>query len=358
VSKLTVIIPSAHTKTNVEKRPLPERRGKIVLLVGVRNKRIIGSHHGDVEVNKVLEERRLVVTWITSWQFLVDVAFNVPVSVYIARVVSLDASSLDLFETPLREVDVASTKVTIEILVLQAEGCSKGTELCTVVGSSITDNLYLPVVLGVSNGRVTVARNLVICLGHRSRDGVRVQVSASLSVDKTNDRLVSREAELLLRLVLDLVAVRVEEPVVVGVLVVVTCDLLLSRALGIGLNVRMEQTSTVTHVLQGDAGSVCNLQRAVLSDLGSAQIGLEERAHLGVSGSTVLQNEEMQVEREHVHRQGDKDKTKDTEHEVREQLNLGHLEVSKFVPKVLDGVKSNKSCDEESDPLDTADASN
>ena len=53
---LTVIIPAAHTETDVENGPLPEARGKIILLVRVGDKRIVGCHHSNVEMDKVLEE--------------------------------------------------------------------------------------------------------------------------------------------------------------------------------------------------------------------------------------------------------------------------------------------------------------
>lgn len=54
------IIPGAHTQADIQNGPLPELRGQVVLLVGVRHQRIIRCHHGNVEVNKVLQERRLI----------------------------------------------------------------------------------------------------------------------------------------------------------------------------------------------------------------------------------------------------------------------------------------------------------
>lgn len=63
---LTIIVPTAHTKPNVEKGPLPETGGKIVLLVRVGDECIIGCHHGYIEVNEILEEGGFVIAWITS----------------------------------------------------------------------------------------------------------------------------------------------------------------------------------------------------------------------------------------------------------------------------------------------------
>jgi hypothetical protein len=59
-------------------------------------------------------------------------------------------------------------------------------------------------------------------------------------MDQTDNIAVSRVAELLIGLVLDFVAIGVEEPIVVGVLVMVASNLLLCGSLGVGLNVRMK----------------------------------------------------------------------------------------------------------------------
>jgi hypothetical protein len=86
----------------VEDGPLPETGSQIILLVGIRNKGVVGCHHSNVEVDKVLEERRLVVTRVARWKSLIGMALDIPMSVDIARAVLLDASSLNLLETPLR----------------------------------------------------------------------------------------------------------------------------------------------------------------------------------------------------------------------------------------------------------------
>ena len=99
---LTVIVPAAHAETDMEDGPLPETGGEVVLLVGVRDKCVVRCHHSNIKMDKVLEEGRLVVTRVARRELLVGVAFNVPVGVDIAGVVLLDASGLDLLETPLR----------------------------------------------------------------------------------------------------------------------------------------------------------------------------------------------------------------------------------------------------------------
>ena len=135
---------------------------------------------------------------------------------------------------------------------------------------------------------------------------MRVEVTASLGVDQTNNVTVARVAELLFRIVFDLVAVGVEEPVVVGILVVVASDLLLGRALGVCLDVRVEQST-----------SVCDFERAVLANLSSSQVGLEERAHLRIAGTAVFEDDEVEVEGEHVDGEGDEDQTENAESEMR-----------------------------------------
>lgn len=54
------VVPATHAETNIKKRPLPWRRGQIVLLVWVGHQSVVGCHHGDIEVNKVAPEGGLV----------------------------------------------------------------------------------------------------------------------------------------------------------------------------------------------------------------------------------------------------------------------------------------------------------
>lgn len=55
-----IITPPTHAKTNVEDWPLPPLGSKIILLVGIRDQSVVGCHHSDIQVNKVVEERRFV----------------------------------------------------------------------------------------------------------------------------------------------------------------------------------------------------------------------------------------------------------------------------------------------------------
>ena len=65
---------------------------------------------------------------------------------------------------------------------------------------------------------------------------MRVQVAAGLSVDESDNRVVANESEIALGVVVLLSTVRVKEPVVVGVLVVVASNLLLLGSLRVGLD--------------------------------------------------------------------------------------------------------------------------
>lgn len=60
------VVPTAHTETDVENRPLPELGCKIVLLIRIGNKGIVRGHHGYVQVDEVLEEGRLVCSGISG----------------------------------------------------------------------------------------------------------------------------------------------------------------------------------------------------------------------------------------------------------------------------------------------------
>ena len=256
---------------------------------------------------------------------VVPVSLNVPVGVSVTGVVLLGASNLNLLETPLRKVDVASSEVAAKDLVLETESSGKSPDLATVARSRITNNLNLPVVLVVTNSQVTVAGNFLVASGDRGSDIVRVQVAASLSVDKSNDGVVTNESEITLRVVVLLSAVGVEEPVVVGVLVVVASNLLLLGSFRVGLDVRVKKTTTVTHVLDCGARTDCDFQRAVLSDLGTLEVGLEKGAHLGVTRATAVEDGEMKGEREEVDQERNDDESDDAGDDMGTEGCLGHV---------------------------------
>lgn len=56
-----IVVPTTHAQSNVQNRPLPPLGGQVILLVRVGYQSIVGRHHGNVEVNKVVDEWRLVL---------------------------------------------------------------------------------------------------------------------------------------------------------------------------------------------------------------------------------------------------------------------------------------------------------
>ena len=168
----TVVVPSTHAKPDVKQMPLPEAGGEVVLLIRIGDQGVVGGHHGNIEMNEILEEWRPVVPWVTGRELLINVAFNIPVRVHVTGMVCLDASSFDLLETPLRQIDVAGAKVAAKIHVLEPQSSSERSDLRAVVRGRVTDDLHLPVVLCVSNSGVAVAGNFPVGLGHRGSDRV------------------------------------------------------------------------------------------------------------------------------------------------------------------------------------------
>ena len=149
-------------------------RGQVILLVGVGHQRIVGGHHGHIQVDKVFEERRLIVLGFAGWYCpavsiavtvrgrglltsVVDVRLDIPVGVHISGVVLLHARGLNLFETPLGEVDISRTQVTAESDVPQPERRGEGPNPRAIGGGGIADDFDLPVILLVPHGDVAVA---------------------------------------------------------------------------------------------------------------------------------------------------------------------------------------------------------
>lgn len=141
----------------MENGPLPVLRREVILLIGVRNKGVVGGHHSHVQMHKVAEERRLVGADISLGEFIVPVRFDVPVREYVPGVVLFSASNFNLLETPLREVHVTGTEIATETSMSQAECGCKGPELAVVFVCGVTDNLDGPVVFFITDGHVTVA---------------------------------------------------------------------------------------------------------------------------------------------------------------------------------------------------------
>lgn len=163
---------------------------------------------------------------------LVGVGLNVPVSESITGVVALIAGHFDLLETPLWKINIGSSEITAHNWIPKPESSSQSSYTALIAGRHVLDDFDLPVVLIITNGKITVAGHFLLALGNRGRDIMSVEVSSSLSVNQADDITISNESRLFLRVIVAVATVRVEPPFVVGIFVVVASNLLLSRPLG------------------------------------------------------------------------------------------------------------------------------
>jgi len=160
-------------------------------------------------------------------------------------------------------------------------------------------------------------------------------------MEQSNHGLVTNEAHLILWIVLLLLADRIEEPVVVSVLIMITSDLLLTRSLRVSLNVGVKKPTSISHVFNGDLGANSYFKRAI-DEVCSLKIGLKERTHLTIIRATPVKDGEMGIKAGKVDGSWDQDQTKNTGNPMHGISSLGHLVVAKLVPEILDSIETNK----------------
>lgn len=114
----------------------------------------------------------------------------------------------------------------------------------------------------------------------------------------------------------------------------------------------MEETTAITHVLNGDAGAECNFERG-LFDIGALEIGLKERTHLSITRTRILEDDEMDPETGHVHYGGDCDEAENAGDPVLRIGDFLHLKISEFVPQILNRVESNQRSNKQPNPFHT-----
>ncbi len=85
---------------------------------------------------------------------------------------------------------------------------------------------------------------------------------------------------------------------------------------------------------------------------------MEERGHLSISRAGILEDEEVQVEAEHVDDHRNDNQANNTDYQMCSKLNDWHLLVAELVPQIVCGVEADECCDEQTDPFDRADAAN
>jgi hypothetical protein len=78
----------------------------------------------------------------------------------------------------------------------------------------------------------------------------------------------------------------------------------------------VQKSSSVAHIFEGDTRPNCELKRAVSANLGTSQVGLEKRAHLGITWATVRQHQEVQIKRKHVDQDWDNNQPHNTSNQV------------------------------------------
>jgi hypothetical protein len=117
-----------------------------------------------------------------------------------------------------------------------------------VPGSSIAHHLNLPVILIISDRKVPITGHFVVGLADWCRNGMGMQVAARLSMDETNNIAIGDEPHISLGIVVWLLSIWIDEPIIIRILVMVARHLLLLRALGVSLDVRVQKTSSVAHI--------------------------------------------------------------------------------------------------------------
>lgn len=151
---------------------------------------------------------------------------------------------------------------------------------------------------------------------------MRMQVTACLCVNQTNHVLISDEFNRCFRIIRLRVTIRIEEPIVICILMMIASDLLLLRPFRVGLNVRMKKTTTITHIFKSGSRTVSDFKRAIFSNLRTSKISLEQRAHLRIPGTAIFQDEEVYPEGEHVNDERKDNKAHNSRPKVFCELNL------------------------------------
>lgn len=101
----------------------------------------------------------------------------------------------------------------------------------------------------------------------------------------------------------------------------ITGDLLLIGTHGESLHVRMQQSTSISKVLDGDFGSNRDFERR-FGKVVAFQVGLEERAHLCISGSGSVKNQKVKLEAKGVDAERNQDEANSSGYPM---FKVGHL---------------------------------
>lgn len=117
----------------------------------------------------------------------------------------------------------------------------------------IIHDLHNPVIMIVPDRRVSVTAHFVVGLGHGRGDGVRVQVTGCGSMGEADDGAMLEGDEFGIGVERGGAPFGEEGPLVVVVFVVIAGDLLLLRARWEGLDVRVEEATTIADIFESDS---------------------------------------------------------------------------------------------------------
>lgn len=104
---------------------------------------------------------------------------DVPIRMNILRVVFLNTTDFDLFETPLWQDSIGGAEIAPQLLMAESEARRERMNPFRVFPLfDIIHHLDLPIIPNVTNRGIPIARNLVVEFRNGRQDGVRVEVAA------------------------------------------------------------------------------------------------------------------------------------------------------------------------------------
>lgn len=173
----------------------------------------------------------------------IPVTLDIPIGVRIIWVVLLRARHLNLLEPPLGQVLVRSAEVASQMIVSEPQTRRKRMDTRNMILLSlleIVNDLDLPVVMEIANRRVPVARHLVVELRDRRGNVMGVQVARGGTMLQANHISILQIPKFAVEIKSGLVPSRVNNPLIVAVLVMIASDLLLIGAHRERLNMRVQ----------------------------------------------------------------------------------------------------------------------
>ena len=180
----------------------------------------------------------------------------------VIRVVLFDTRDFDLLEAPFRKDRISCPKVASEFLMAEAHASRKRMYSVNMLFTSslqVIDYLDFPVIMIVANSSVPLTRNFVIQFRNRCRNVMGVQIASGRTVLKADNVTILEELNGTINIKRQLVPSRMNDPLIVVVLVMIASHLLLIRTNWISLDMRVEETAAIAHIFQCDLRSKCDI---------------------------------------------------------------------------------------------------